>query len=96
MEIEITGRGVDVTEAIKTLTHDKLEKIERHSLPILRLHVIFTVENHTRQVVEATMGLAGVVLHAKGEDQDMYKALDIMVDKLDRQVRKHKEKITGH
>lgn len=95
MEITLTGRGIEITEAIKTLIHDKLAKIERHSLPILRTHVILSVENHIRQEVEANVHVAGVDINAKGEDTDMYKALDIMVDKLDGQVRKHKEKITG-
>ena len=96
MEIELTGRKVEVTPALKALTIEKLEKIKRHALPMTRVHVIFSVENHTRQAVEANVHLSGTDINAKSEGDDMYKALDDMIHKLDTQVRKHKAKITDH
>lgn len=96
MEIELTGRKVEITSALKALTIEKLEKIKRHALPITRIHVIFSVENHTRQSVEANVHLSGIDINARAEKPDMYKALDEMIHKLDTQVRKHKAKITDH
>ncbi len=96
MDIEFTGRRVEITPALKQLTIEKLDRIQRHSLPILNVHVIFTVEKHIRQIAEANLHLSGIDINAKGADDDMYKALDIMVDRLDRQVKKHKRKLTSH
>lgn len=96
MDIEFTGRGVEITPALKNLATEKLQRIARHSLPIARIKVTFTVEKHSRHAAEINAHLAGIDINAESEDDDMYKALDMTIDKFDRQVIKHKEKLKDH
>ena len=73
----------------------KFSKLERHFDHISNVHVILNVEK-LAQKAEATMHLSGAEVFASSENQDMYAAIDSMVDKLDRQVIKHKEKLKKH
>ena len=92
MQINFTGHRMEVTPALKTFTQEKFDKLERHFDKITAINVIFDVEK-LRQIAEATILVAKGELHASSESEDMYTAIDILVDKLDRQLIKHKEKI---
>lgn len=96
LPITITGRGVEVTEALKTFTEEKFSKLERHFDRIISIDVIFGVEDKFRQNAEATILIPNAELHAKAEEKDMYTAIDRLIDKLDRQLIKHKEKLKEH
>ena len=97
MNLSITGHHVDITEALRTYTASKLERLQRHFDNVTEIHVILSVEK-LRHKAEATMTLAdsGGTLFADAVNEDMYAALDLLADKLDRQVLKHKEKIKDH
>lgn len=95
MRIEINGHQIDVTPALRDYVLARLEKLERHSDQLLDGHVILTVEKLV-QKAEATLNLAGRSMHAEATAEDMYAAIDLLADKLDRQVLKHKEKVTDH
>jgi putative sigma-54 modulation protein len=95
MRIEISGHQIDVTAALRDYVQSKLERLERHSDYLLDAHVILSVEK-LLQKAEATINLSGRSLHAESVAEDMYAAIDLLADKLDRQVLKHKEKITDH
>ena len=95
MRIEINGHQIDVTPALRDYVLARLDKLERHSDQLLDGHVILTVEKLV-QKAEATLNLAGRSLHAEATAEDMYAAIDLLADKLDRQVLKHKEKVTDH
>lgn len=95
MQIDITGHHIDVTDSMKQYVNDKFEKLERHFDHVTDIHVILTVEK-LRQQAEATMHISGGKLFADAEDENMYAAIDSLVSKLDRQVKKHKEKRTDH
>ncbi|SEO75231.1 ribosome hibernation-promoting factor, HPF/YfiA family [Aquisalimonas asiatica] len=95
MQIDITGHHVDLTEALREYVHSKMDKLERHFDNVVNVHVILTVEK-LRQKAEATMLLSGAKLYADASAEDMYAAIDGLIDKLDRQVKKHKEKVTDH
>jgi putative sigma-54 modulation protein len=73
----------------------KMERLERHFDHVTNVHVILSVEK-LRQKAEATLHISGGNLFADAQDEDMYAAIDAMVDKLDRQIKKHKEKMTDH
>ena len=91
--IQITGRHVEVTPPIHDYVVDKFDKIERHFDHITKVHVILEVEKQEHKA-EATVHAAGHAdLFAKASDKNMYAAIDLLVDKLDRQIIKHKEKI---
>lgn len=89
MQIQITGQGVDVSTALKQLTEEKLLKLERHNASIMRVHIVFEVDKLVHSA-KASLHLPGQTLHAKGESENMYKTVDIMIEKLDRQLRDHK------
>lgn len=96
MQLNITGRHVDVTDSMHDYVTSKLEKVERHFDHVTNVHVILSVEK-LRQKAEATIHVSGGGnLFAESEDEDMYTAIDSMTDKLDRQIKKHKEKLTDH
>lgn len=95
MQINITGHHVDLTESLQNYVESKFEKLERHFDNVTNVHVILSVEK-LRQKAEATIHISGADLYADSEEEDMYTAIDLLVDKLDRQVKKHKEKLTDH
>ena len=95
MQIDITGHHVDLTDALRDYVNTKLEKLEKHFDNVVNVHVILTVEK-LRRKAEATMQLSGARLYADATAEDMYAAIDALADKLDRQVKKHKEKVTDH
>ncbi len=92
MQVSVTGRHVEVTEAMKQHVEDKISKLKRHFDHVTDIHVILTVEK-LEQKAEATVHISGAKLFADDVQEDMYVAIDNMVDKLDRQIIKHKEKI---
>ena len=95
MQVSITGHHVEVTEAMKQHVEDKIAKIKRHFDHVTDIHVILTVEK-LEQKAEATVQISGAKLFADDTQADMYAAIDNMVDKLDRQIIKHKEKTQSH
>jgi putative sigma-54 modulation protein len=95
MQIEITGHHVDITDALRDHIQTKFSKLKRHFEKVINVHVILTVEKKV-QKAEATLHMSGNDVHADAESEDMYASVDLMVDKLDRQIMKHKEKMTDH
>ncbi len=95
MQVSITGHHVDVTEALKAYVEEKIGKIKRHFDNVVDVHVILTVEK-LQQKAEAAVQISGAKLYAEDTQEDMYAAIDFMVDKLDRQIVKHKEKLHNH
>jgi putative sigma-54 modulation protein len=91
MQVNIAGLHTTITDAMREYTHNKLEKLERHFDRINNIHVTFSVEKNT-QKAEATLHVLGEEIHAESVDENLYVAIDQMVDKLDRQILKHKEK----
>ncbi len=95
MQINLSGHHVDVTPALRGYVASKFERLERHFDHLTNVHVVLTVEK-LRQKAEATVHVAGNDLFANVVHEDMYAAIDELIDKLDRQIRKHKEKLTDH
>ena len=91
MQISVTGRHVDVTDALKNYVDSKFERLARHFDHVINVHVILTVEKLRRRA-EATINVNGAKVFADAVHEDMYAAIDGLIDKLDRQVIKHKEK----
>ncbi|EGN74880.1 ribosomal subunit interface protein [Idiomarina sp. A28L] len=95
MQINLTGHHVDITDALRNYVDTKFSKLERHFDHINNVHVILNVEK-LMQKAEATIHLNGGEVFATSEHQDMYAAIDALINKLDRQVIKHKEKLSKH
>ena len=95
MQLNLTGRHVEITDSLRDYVTNKFAKLERHFDHFNNVHVILDVEKLS-QKAEATMHVNGGELFASEAQQDMYAAIDGLVDKLDRQVIKHKEKLSRH
>jgi ribosome hibernation promoting factor len=95
MQLSVTGHHVEVTQALREYVGTKLAKLERHFDHMTDIHCILTVEKLVHKA-EATVYVGGGTIHADSTEDDMYAAIDMLVDKLDRQVKKHKEKLTDH
>jgi putative sigma-54 modulation protein len=95
MQLSLTGHHVDITPALRGYVSKKLERIVRHFDSLIDVHCILRVEK-LRQKAEATVLVSGGKIYADAVDQDMYAAIDLLADKLDRRVKKHKEKVTDH
>lgn len=95
MQMNLTGHHVDITPPLRDYVGTKMERLERHYDHINGMHVILTVEG-VRHRAEARVDVVGKPLFADAREEDMYAAIDRLVDRLDRQVKKHKEKIRDH
>jgi putative sigma-54 modulation protein len=95
MNLTVTGHHIDVTTSMRNYVKEKLERLQRHSHNLFDIHVILSVEK-LRQKAEATVQLAGTRLYADTTEPDMYAAIDLLTDKLDRQLIRHKEKLKDH
>ena len=95
MQITLSGHHVDVSAALKDYVDTKLRRLERHFDHVTNAHVVLSVEKLS-QKAEATLHVSGGQLFADAVDSDMYAAIDALADKLDRQLKRHKEKMTDH
>lgn len=95
MQINLTGHHLDLTDALHDYVNDKFKRLERHFDHINNVHVILEVDK-VRQKAEAKLNVNGGEIFATSEAEVMYAAIDSLVDKLDRQVIKHKEKMIRH
>lgn len=95
MQINLTGHHLEITDSLREYVDSKFTKLERHYDHINNVHVILNVEK-LNQKAEATLHLSGAEVFANAEHLDMYAAIDALIDKLDRQVIKHKEKVKRH
>lgn len=95
MQIDLTGHHLDITPAMRDYVKGKFERLERHFEHVIDVHVVLSVEKQRHQA-EAALRMSGGKIHATAEQGDMYVAIDDLVDKLDRQLVKHKEKSKDH
>ena len=95
MQINVSGHQVVVTAALHDYVVSKCDRIVRHFDHLHDVNVILSVEKLLHEA-EATISISGKVIHAVAQAPDMYAAIDALADKLDRQVKKHKEKLTDH
>jgi putative sigma-54 modulation protein len=91
MQLSISGHHIEVSEPLREYVTDKLDKLVRHSDQITNVHVVLSVEK-LLQKAEATVHISGAELFADATTEDLYAAIDMLADKLDRQLLKHKEK----
>ena len=95
MNLNVSGHHLEVTPAIRGYVQGKLERVTRHFDHVIDAHVILSVDK-LRQKAEVTLHVRGKDIHCACEEQDLYAAIDLMVDKLDRQVGRHKNRLQDH
>ena len=95
MNLNLTGNHLDVTPALRDYVVAKLDRITRHFDHVIDVNVVLAVDK-LQHKAEVNLHTRGKDIHVEAIEADMYAAIDALIDKLDRQVVKHKEKITGH
>ena len=92
MNLNVSGHHIEVTPAIRSSLQSKLERVIRHFDHVIDAHVILTVHK-LRQKAEVTLHVRGKDLHCESEEEDLYAAIDLLADKLDRQVLRYKDRL---
>ena len=95
MQLNVSGHHVDMSDSLKNYVHTKFGKLERHFDSMTNVNVVLTVEKQSKKA-EASVNVTGGQLFAIAESEDMYAAIDSLADKLNRQILKHKEKLSDH
>ena len=100
MNLKISGHHLEVTAALREYVTNKLDRVLRHFDQVIETAVLLTVDNHRekekRQRAEINLHLKGKDIFVETCDVDMYAAIDLLIDKLDRQVLRYKNRIQGH
>ena len=92
MNLNVSGHHLEVTPAIRSYVESKIGRVTRHFDQVIDAHVILTASKVT-QKAEVTLHVRGKDLHCESEEGDLYAAIDILADKLDRQILKYKDKL---
>lgn len=95
MHVQISGHKIEVTDALRSHIESKLDRLTRHFDNLTSLKVVLSVEKHDH-IADGTLVGSGCNLHGQATETDMYQAIDLMIDRLVAQLRKHKEKLTDH
>ncbi len=95
MQINLSGHHIDVTPPLRSYVSSKFERLERHFDHVTDADVVLTIEK-LQQKAEATVRISGARVFADAVHEDMYAAIDALADKLDRQIKRYKEKRKNH
>ncbi|HEV8321105.1 MAG TPA: ribosome-associated translation inhibitor RaiA [Myxococcota bacterium] len=95
MDISVTFRHMEPTEALKDYAREKLDRIKKFMRRPIEAHVVFSVEKHYH-IAEVTLRVNGIAIRGRERTEDMYSSIDAVVDKLDYQVRRYKERLRDH
>ncbi len=92
MNLSVSGHHLEVTPALREYVQSKLGRVTRHFDHVIDAHVILTADK-IRRKAEVTLHVRGKDLHCESEEDDLYAAIDLLADKLDRQVLRYKDKL---
>jgi putative sigma-54 modulation protein len=95
MDITVTFRHLESTDALRDYAREKVSRIKKYVGAPADVAVVLSLEKHRHQA-EITLNTNGITMNARDVTEDMYAAIDLAVDKLERQAKKHKEKIKDH
>ena len=95
MQLSVKGRSLEITPAIRTYAEEKLSRLTRYLENIVSMHVVLSVLKH-RQIAEVTLRVRDLTIRAEEEGDDLYSSIDLVVEKLERQILRYKERIMAH
>ncbi|GAB4401096.1 MAG: ribosome-associated translation inhibitor RaiA [Rhodoferax sp.] len=100
MNLTISGHHLEVTPSLRSYVTSKMDRIKRHFDQVVDIRVLLSIENpkdkNQRQKAECNIHIKGIELFAESVHADLYAAVDELVDKLDRQVVRHKDRLQSH
>jgi putative sigma-54 modulation protein len=95
MQLSVKGRNLEITPALRAYAEDKLNRLTRYLENILSMHVVLSVSKH-RQIAEVTLRVRDLTIRAEEESDDLYSSIDLVAEKLERQILRYKERIMAH
>jgi putative sigma-54 modulation protein len=95
MQITITTRNLEITEPLRRYAEDKIARLQKFVNQITSAHVILSIEKH-RQIAEVTLHVREHTIRGEESSTDLYSAIDLVADKIERQILRYKEKIVEH
>lgn len=95
IQVQLSGHHVGVTPALRDYVEKKLARMTRRFDQLIDVHCVLTVEK-LKHKAESTVHVSGSTIYAEAEEEDMYAAIDALAGKLDRRIRKHKERLRDH
>ena len=95
MNLHLSGHHLEITEAMRNHITSKIDRINRHFDHVIDVNIILSIDK-LEQKAEANVHLSGKDIFVESRHEDMYAAIDNLIDKLDRQIIKHKEKHQEH
>ncbi len=95
MQLTVTGRNLEVTDALRAYAEEKLRRLTKYLENIVTVHVVLSVEKH-RQIAEVTLRVRDLTVRAEESTDDLYSSIDLVMEKLERQILRYKERIVDH
>src|SRR5216684_6667435 len=95
MQINITFRNLEATEALKNYSRDKVERVKKYLDRAGEAHVVLSLERHLHHA-DITIHSGAFLLRGREKSEDMYASIDLAMDKIERQLRRYKEKLNHH
>ncbi len=92
VKVSVTFRHTQPTDALKRYAEEKLSKIGKYFYRPLEAHVVLSVDSRDRQLAEVTLQARGMTIHGREQTEDLYSAIDLVMDKVEQQIRKYKTK----
>ncbi len=96
MQVSVIGRHIEVTEALKQYATEKFSRLEKYLPKALDVVVTLSVVKKVHHIAEAVIKSNGVLIQASEETEEMYSAIDLLIEKIERRVRRYKEKLVDH
>ena len=96
MQVSVTFRHMDVSEPVKAYVEEKLGRVKKYIDEPIDAQAVLSVEKKIRHKAEVTIVAKGITIKGSEETNDMYAAIDAMVDKIERQLKRYKEKLKDH
>ena len=96
MQVTVVGRNIEATEALKQHTTEKLSRLEKYLPKTIQVVVTLSVVKKVHHIAEAVIKSNGLLIQASEETEEMYSAIDLLIAKLERRVRRYREKLIDH
>ena len=95
MQINITGKNMEITPALRQYAQEKLARMQKYLESVSDVHVTLSLQKYLH-IAEITLHADGITIRAEETSEDMYTSLDLVIDKIESQVRRYKERIVAH
>lgn len=95
MQIYLTGRNLEVTEALRRYAEEKVGKLHKYLEKITSAHIVLSLQKY-RQIAEVTLRVRDLTIRGEESTEDLYSSIDLVVEKLERQLQTYKGKILSH